>query len=152
MSFNFLAYRRNLHCAILLIFTGVHSAATSAAADDGMDFPRSALNWYMSGDAEQLWPHISPMLREMAEDEEGLREVAADIEETMGRELAVLGEQIFDHPDGGGWQVYVRTVQHADVGEMFWVVIFLPEQNEVGMIITQPRQTIQTFFPQVRLP
>lgn len=117
-----------------------------------MSFPREALNWYLSGDAERLWPHAGPMLREMAEDVEGLRESAADLGETMGPTLAVLDEQVFDHPDGDGWQVYVRTVRLAEAGEMFWVVTFSPEQWEAGMIMSQSRPTLRTFFPQARLP
>jgi hypothetical protein len=148
---SFPAHWRSLLCAALLALAGLHLAAADARAD-GMDFPRNALSWYFSGDAEKLWPHLGPTLREMAEDVEGLREASEDFGETMGRELAVLDEQLFDHPDGDGWQVYVRAVQHAEVGELFWLVIFSPAEREVGMIMPQPRQSVQILFPQVRLP
>jgi hypothetical protein len=141
-----------LLCAALLTLAGLYAAVAADAPDDAMDFPRNVLTWYLSGDAEQLWPHAGPVLRELAEDLEGLREAAEDIEEMMGPQTALLDEQIFDHPEGGGWRVYVGTLRHARAGEMFWVVIFSPAQREVQMIMPQTRHTIQTFFPQTRLP
>jgi hypothetical protein len=32
------------------------------------------------------------------------------------------------------------------------LVIFSPAKREVGMIMPQPRQSVQILFPQVRLP
>lgn len=148
---SFFAHWRCLLCAALLAFAGLYVSAAEARAD-GMDFPREALSWYLSADAEKLWPRLGPTLREMVKDLEGLRQGATVIAKDMGRVLAVLDEQVFDHLDGEGWQVYVRTVQHAHVGELFWLVIFSPAEHEVGMIMPQPRQSVQIFFPQVRLP
>ncbi len=144
-------------CATLLVVVGGSQAATAAQVQgDAMDFPRTALTWFLTGDAEQLWPHAGAMLRELAEDVDGLREageeLAGDIEEMLGPQTALLDEQVFDHPEGGGMSVYVRTVRHAMVDEFFWVVIFMPQTQQVHMVMPQPRQTIKTLFPPVRLP
>lgn len=138
-------------CAMLgaLIFL---IAAAAAAADEAMDFPRNALTWYLSGDTERLWPHAGAVLREMVQDVDGLRMIAKEIDEMMGPQTALLDEQAFDHPEGGGYQVYVGRLLHAKVSEIYWVVIFHPAEREVAMIIPQPRRTLQTLFPQARLP
>src|SRR5690606_26096533 len=142
-------YWRSLVCAALLGLAGLPAAV---AAEANMEFPRTVLDWYWSGDVETLWQHTSPTLREMVEDPEMLRGTAAEHGEMMGRELAVLDEQVFDHPDGEGWQVYLRTARHAVADEIFWVVIFSPAKREVGMIMPQSRPFIRVYFPEARLP
>jgi hypothetical protein len=122
------------------------------APSDGMAFPRELLASYLAGDAERVWEHAGPAMREMAESANGLREAASEISDAMGDEAAVLAEQLFDHPDGGGWQVYVRAVRHTQVPEIFWIVIFRPADRQLQMIMPQPRQTIRALFPQVGLP
>jgi hypothetical protein len=146
--FSMLARLRLLCCAMLVALTWLNTAA----ADEAMEFPRNALTWYLSGDADRLWQHAGPVLRELVQDVDGLRGVAAEIDEMMGPQTALLDEQIFDHPEGAGFRVYVGRLLHAKVSEIFWVVVFHPAKREVGMIIPQPRQTIQTLFPEVRLP
>lgn len=115
-------------------------------------FPRQVLTWYLAGEADQVWEHAGPMLREISGSVQGLRESAEEISTAMGAEAGVLGEQLFDHPDGGGAQVYVRAVRHTQVPEIFWIVIFFPADRKVQMIMPQPRQTIRSLFPQVQLP
>lgn len=144
--------RRALLFTTLLVIAILQTASAADATGDSMDFPRNALNWHLSGDAEQLWAHAGEGLRLLAEDVEGLREAANDIREMMGPPSAMLDEQIFVHPEDDRWRVYVRTARHARVDEMFWVVIFSPSTSEVQMIMAYPRQTIQTFYPQARLP
>lgn len=138
--------------AALLIFAGLHLVTAADAPDGEMDFPRNVLTWYLSGEAEKLWPHAGEVLRELAYDVEGLREAAVDIREMMGPPTAMLDEQIFDHPEDKNWRIYIRTARHARVEEMFWVVIFSPSTGEVQVIMAHSRQTIQTLFPQARLP
>ena len=123
-----------------------------ASSGEAMTFPRQVLAWYLAGDSERVWAHAGLMMREMWENPNGLRGAAAEISTTMGSETGVLGEQLFDHPEGGGAQVYVRAARHSEVPEIFWIVIFLPADKKVQMIMPQPRQTIRTLFPQVKLP
>ncbi len=141
-----------LYLGILLSIFASPPLQAQASADEAMTFPRQVLAWYLAGDAERVWAHAGPMMREMAESPNGLREAAAEISATMGSETGVLEEQRFDHPEGGGAQVYVRAARHLEVPEIFWVVIFFPADQKVQMIMPQPRQTIRTLFPQVKLP
>lgn len=151
-STSFLTCWRASLCATFFLIAGLHVAAVADAPGNELDFPRNVVNWYLSGDAEKLWPHAGEVLRELAEDVEGLREAADDIRQIMGPQTAVLDEQIFDHPEDDGWRIYVRTLRHARADEMFWVVIFSPSTGEIQMIMAHPRRTIQTLFPQARLP
>lgn len=119
---------------------------------EAMAFPRQILTSYLAGDADRVWGHAAPMMREMWQSPAGLRQTAAEITGAMGAETGLLAEQLFDHPEGGGAKVYVRASRHAQAPEMFWVVIFFPAERKVQMIMPQPRQTIRSLFPQVRLP
>lgn len=123
-----------------------------ALPGDEMTFPREVLSWFFAGDAQRVWQHAGPTMRELAGSAEGLREDAAEISASLGAETGVFGEQLFEHPEGGGAQVYVRALRHAHVPEIFWIVIFSPAERQVQVIMAQPRQTIRTLFPQVRLP
>jgi hypothetical protein len=119
---------------------------------DAMAFPRGALTAYLAADAEKVWQHAGPTLREMWESPNGVRMAAEELTSGIGRETGVLDEQLFAHPEDAGWKVYVRTARHAQVPELFWIVIFSPANRQIGMIMPQPRQTIRTLFPEVRLP
>lgn len=146
--------QRSVSLFIVLVVLAMGSSVAQAAdaGGDGMEFPRNALNWFLNGDAERLWSHAGPTFREMMQDVEGVRQAGAEIGNSLGREVAVLDEQVIDHPDGEGWQVYVRTVHLAGAGELFWVLIFSPSEREIGMIMPQSRPAIRTFFPEARLP
>jgi hypothetical protein len=144
--------RATLCLGILLWILAALPLQAQASSGEAMTFPRQVLAWYLAGDSERVWAHAGPMMREMAESPNGLRGAAAEISTTMGSETGVLGEQLFDHPEGGGAQVYVRAARHSEVPEIFWVVIFFPADKKVQMIMPQPRQTIRTLFPQVKLP
>jgi hypothetical protein len=138
-----------------LLLTGVllaSIAGPASRAQDAMTFPRNVLTWYLQGDTDRVWDRAGPMLREMAERPETLAAAAAEILGALGAETAVLSEQLFDHPEGGGAQVYVRASRHSQAPEMFWIVIFWPSEAQVLTIMPQPRQTIRTLFPQVTLP
>jgi hypothetical protein len=123
-----------------------------AAPGQSADFPRSFLAWYFAGDAERVWAHAAPAMRETVGDERSLRLGLAEMNASIGAETALLSEQEFKHPEGGGMHVYVRVTRHATVPELFWIVIYSPERRQVLTVMPQPRQTIRTLFPQVRLP
>jgi hypothetical protein len=144
--------RLSLHVAVVVAIVGVSPLQAQTPSADAMAFPRQVLAWYLAGEAQQVWSHAGPMLRELSESPDGLREAAAEITDSMGPEVAVLGEQLFAHPEGGGMQVYVRTVRHSQVPELFWIVTFSPANRQVQMIMPQPRQTIRSLFPQVKVP
>jgi hypothetical protein len=141
-----------LSLGILLSILTAPPLQAQASSGEAMTFPRQILAWYLAGDAERVWAHAGPMMHEMAESPNGLRGAAAEFSTTIGSETGVLGEQLVDHPEGGGAQVYVRAARHSEVPEIFWVVIFFPADKKVQMIMPQPRQTIRTLFPQVKLP
>jgi hypothetical protein len=119
---------------------------------DAMAFPRQILDWYLAGEGDRVWEYAGETMRTLAESPAGLTEAGAEITEMMGARTGVLDEQIFEHPEGGGWHVYVGTLSHAQVPEMFWIVIFSPTERQIQMILPQPRQTILGLFPQVRVP
>lgn len=121
-------------------------------AGEAASFPREALTWFLAGDADRLWDHAGPEMRAMAESPQSLKLDAEEIAEMMGAETELLGERVFPHPEGGGWQVYLRAARHARVPEVFWLVIFSPAQRQVQTILAQTRQTVQVLFPQVELP
>lgn len=141
-----------LCAAIISAMPSSHQLAAQTNARDGMALPRQVLTWYLTANAEQVWPHAGSTLREMFESPRGLREAGNAILRDMGPEVAVIGEQMFDHPEGGGAKVYVRASRHAQIPEIFWIVIFVPADKKVEMIMPQPRRTIRTLFPQVELP
>jgi hypothetical protein len=136
------------------LLMAAHASPLRAQAGPGSsaDFPRSFLAWYFAGDAEQVWAHSAPAMREAVGDQRGLRQGLEEMNGNVGAETAMLSEQVFEHPEGGGMHVYVRGVRHANVPELFWIVIYSPEQRQVLTVMPQPRQTIRTLFPQVRLP
>jgi hypothetical protein len=134
---------------LLLFVPALHAQESLGEA---AAFPRQMLTWYLGGEAERVWEHAGPMLRELAGSAQGLREASEEIVGGMGPETRVLKEQLFDHPEGGGAKVYVRAVRHANVPEMFWIVTFFPAERKVQMIMPQPRQTVRALFPQVELP
>jgi hypothetical protein len=134
----------SLHAAGPITAQGTPGAAAS--------FPQEVLTWFLAGDADRVWEHVGPTMRELSGGVQGLRESSAEITAELGPETAILSEQVFEHPEGGGWHVYVRAARHAQVPELFWIVIFSPAERQVQMITAQPRQTIRTLFPQVRLP
>lgn len=144
--------RAILCLGIVLSILAAPPLQAQASSDEAMAFPSQVLAWYLAGDAERVWAHAGPMMRELSESPNGLRGAAAELSTAMGAETGVLGEQLFDHPEGGGAQVYVRAARHSQVPEIFWIVIFFPADRQVQMIMPQPRQTIRTLFPQVRLP
>ncbi len=123
-----------------------------ASGDASMVFPRESLAWFVAGDADKLWARSSPSLRTLMGSAQQMRENSVELQNDMGRETALLSEQQFDHPEGKGARVYVRAARHAVVPELFWVVIYSPAEQQVQMIMAQPRQTIRTLFPQVKLP
>ena len=138
---------------LLLIASLLFLAAPSGnAQDDDMAFPSDALDWYLAGEAERLWEHLGPMMRETPGGAAGLREGSAEIRAGLGAEISVIDEQVFPHPEGEAWSVYVRASRHANAAEMFWIVVFLPSERQIELIMPQPRQTIRTLFPAVRLP
>ena len=140
--------------ALLLIgvFVATVAGPASRAQDASMAFPRDILTSYLQGDTDRVWERAGAMLREMAERPETLAAASAEILGGLGAETAVLSEQLFDHPDGGGFQVYVRASRHAQTPEMFWIVIFAPSEEQILTIMPQPRQAIRVLFPQVTLP
>jgi hypothetical protein len=123
-----------------------------AAAGDALAFPRDMLTSYLGGESQRVWDNAAPALREMFGSAAAMRAAASEISADMGTEEALLSEQRFEHPDGGGAHVYVRAIRHTKVPEIFWIVIFTPADRKVHMIMPQPRQTIRTIFPAVRLP
>lgn len=136
---------------LLPLFTAPALEAQTGSGD-AMAFPRQVLTWYLAGEADQVWKHADGPLRELAGSPAGLKQAATEISSDLGPHTAVLKEQVFPHPEGGGWHVFVRALRHAQVPEMFWIVIFSPAEQKVQMIMAQPRQTIRTLFPQVILP
>lgn len=114
-------------------------------------FPRSIVASYLAGDVDRIMDHLVPEMRRAASRAE-LREAMSEIITALGAETAMLSEQLFDHPDGGTSQVYVRGIRHANTPEMFWIVIFSPENRQVYMVAPQARQVVTRLFPQIRLP
>ena len=144
--------RQGFLAAGALLFVFAIPLQAQDLSGNAMAFPRDVLSAYLAGDAETVWKHAGEGLRSMTESPQGLRQASAELRETMGPETAMLSEQLFDHPEGGGMKVYVRGVQHAEVPEMYWIVIFSPTEQKVAMIMPQPRQTIRSLFPEVTLP
>jgi hypothetical protein len=126
--------------------------ALEAQAVEAMDFPRQILEWYLAGEGERVWEYAGESFRSLAETPEGMGEAGTELTAMMGAPREILDEQVFPHPDGEGHQVYVRTLAHAEVPELFWIVIFEPGERRVQMIMPQPRQTVTTLFPGVRVP
>jgi hypothetical protein len=137
---------------LLSLLAAPAALQAQAAPGDTMAFPRQVLTWYLAGDADRVWPLAGETLRELAESPRRMKEDAAEIIESMGPRTGVISEQMFAHPEGGGWQVYVQALRHERAPEMFWIVIFSPAKEQVQMIMAQPRQTVRTLFPQVKLP
>lgn len=138
-----------------LLFIGgllILAAPSANAQNADMTFPRDALDWYLAGDTERLWEHLGPMMRQTPGGAAGIREGSAEIREALGAETSVIDEQMFPHPEDDNWSVYVRASRHANTPEMFWIVVFLPSEPLIQLIMPQPRQTIRTLFPAVRLP
>jgi len=141
-----------LLAGILLAFVGPQAVAAQIPDGDPMAFPRQILDWYLAGDDARVWEYAGETLRAFAESPEGMSEAGEELTGMMGARTGVLGEQMFPHPEGRGRQVYVHTLSHAQVPEMFWIVIFSPTERRVEMIMPQPRQTVAGLFPQVRVP
>jgi hypothetical protein len=152
LRLNALCHSRDLFLGLVLLLLAAAPLEAQASSDDAMAFPREVLASYLAGDAESVWAHAGPMIRELWETPDGLRGTAEEISTSLGTETDVLGEQLFDHPEGGGAQVYVRAARYSQVSELFWIVIFFPADSTVQMIMPQPRQTIRTLFPEVTLP
>lgn len=126
--------------------------ALQAQADDAMAFPRQVLEWFLAGEGERVWEHAGDVFRTLAESPAAMSEAGSEIAATMGAPTGVLDEQMFPHPEDEGHHVFVRTLAHAEVPELFWVVIFSPSERRVQMIMAQPRQTVRVMFPEVRVP
>lgn len=107
---------------------------------------------FVSQRDHRVWDHADESFRALAGDPEGMSEAGREILSALGAETAVLDEQVFAHPEGGGQQVYVRTAAHAQAPELFWIVIFSPAERRVVMIMPQFRQTIRSRFPEAHLP
>ncbi len=120
--------------------------------DATMAFPREMLASFLAGDADKVWERAGPTLREMNGSAKQMRDHSAELRKDMGKEIALISEQAFDHQDGNGAKVYVRAARHEVIPELFWIVIYTPSNRQVEMITMQPRQTIRTLFPQVKLP
>jgi hypothetical protein len=143
--------RPPLFVALLLVVAAPPALEAQATDGDAMAFPRQILEWYLAGEGHRVWEHAGETMRTLAGSPEGLSEAGAEITEMMGARTGVLDEQMFEHPEGGGWHVYVRTLSHEQVPEMFWIVIFSPAERQIQMVMPQPRQTIVGMFPQVRV-
>jgi hypothetical protein len=151
----FVSRRDHRFCAvpsigILLVL--VLAPVLEAQETDRMVFPRQVLEWYIGGEGDRVWELADESFRALAEDPEGMSEAGRELVSALGAQTAVLDEQMFAHPEGGGHQVYVRTASHAEAPEMFWIVIFSPAERRVLMIMPQFRQTIRSLFPEARLP
>jgi hypothetical protein len=135
-----------------LLLASFGAPALHAQSADEMAFPRQILEWYLAGEGEKVWEHASPAFRTLVETPANMSEAGREILAAMGAQTGILDEQMFPHPEGGGHQVYVRTLVHAQVPEMFWIVIFSPSEQLLQTIMPQPRQAVRVLFPEVRVP
>ncbi|HWK90038.1 MAG TPA: M23 family metallopeptidase [Longimicrobium sp.] len=125
---------------LLLALAAAPAAAQTHPDSATLELGRRYTRWMYEGKADSLWAAFSPAMQQALQSAENLANMRAGIEAQIGRETAVIAEQV-RRP--GGMAMYVRITRFSGAPVPVHVTVVVDSAGIVQGMLVRPEQAAE---------